>query len=256
MLGHGSGFDSPGWRTLRVAMPRLGQAFHARRREAGLSLAELYVQRATTTRSTGSPSRSSSSTSGARLAHASLPRRRARDRRRRRRHPGDTRRGARPARADGRLPELWDVRNELTARSKAEAAVVTLREEVTELLQDLLRLDTVNPPGNETRAADCLAPLPRAERRRQHPRRADAGSREPRRAARGRRRPPLLLLATRTPCSPTRRVDARSVVGRRRRRRGLGRGALDMKGHVAAAAVAFASLAREGGGPRATSCWL
>ena len=33
-----------------------------------------------------------------------------------------------------------------------------------------------------------------------------------------------------------------------------GRGALDMKGHVAAAAVAFASLAREGVGPRATCC--
>ena len=26
VLGHGSGFDSPGWRTLRVALPRLGQA--------------------------------------------------------------------------------------------------------------------------------------------------------------------------------------------------------------------------------------
>jgi len=46
VLGHGSGFDSPGWRSLREAMPRLGQAFHARRREAGLSLTELYVQRA------------------------------------------------------------------------------------------------------------------------------------------------------------------------------------------------------------------
>ena len=45
VLGHGSGFDSPGWRSLRAALPRLGQAFHARRREAGLSLADLYVQR-------------------------------------------------------------------------------------------------------------------------------------------------------------------------------------------------------------------
>ena len=33
---------------------------------------------------------------------------------------------------------------------------MTLREEVTELLQELIRLDTVNPPGNETRAADVL----------------------------------------------------------------------------------------------------
>ena len=33
---------------------------------------------------------------------------------------------------------------------------MTLRDEVTALLQALLRLDTVNPPGNETQAADVL----------------------------------------------------------------------------------------------------
>ena len=44
VLGHGSGFDSPGWNELRRVLPRLGQAFHNVRREAGLSLAELYVQ--------------------------------------------------------------------------------------------------------------------------------------------------------------------------------------------------------------------
>jgi tryptophan 2,3-dioxygenase len=44
VLGHGSGFDSPGWNELRRVFPRLGQAFHVKRREAGLSLAELYVQ--------------------------------------------------------------------------------------------------------------------------------------------------------------------------------------------------------------------
>jgi tryptophan 2,3-dioxygenase len=43
VLGHGSGFDSPGWRELRRVIPRLGQAFHARRREAGLSLEGVYV---------------------------------------------------------------------------------------------------------------------------------------------------------------------------------------------------------------------
>jgi tryptophan 2,3-dioxygenase len=42
VLGHGSGFDSPGWRELRRVLPRLGQAFHAARREAGLTLVELY----------------------------------------------------------------------------------------------------------------------------------------------------------------------------------------------------------------------
>ena len=34
--------------------------------------------------------------------------------------------------------------------------LVSLRQEVTELLQELIRLDTVNPPGNETRAAEAL----------------------------------------------------------------------------------------------------
>jgi tryptophan 2,3-dioxygenase len=44
VLGHGSGFDSPGWNELRRVFPRLGQAFHVRRREAGLSIADLYVR--------------------------------------------------------------------------------------------------------------------------------------------------------------------------------------------------------------------
>jgi tryptophan 2,3-dioxygenase len=44
VLGHGSGFDSPGWNGLRHVFPQLAQAFHAARRAAGLTLAELYVQ--------------------------------------------------------------------------------------------------------------------------------------------------------------------------------------------------------------------
>jgi tryptophan 2,3-dioxygenase len=44
VLGHGSGFDSPGWNELRRVFPRLGQAFHVHRRAAGLSLADLYVR--------------------------------------------------------------------------------------------------------------------------------------------------------------------------------------------------------------------
>jgi tryptophan 2,3-dioxygenase len=38
VLGHGSGFDSPGWRELRRVTPPLGQAFHALRERAGLSV--------------------------------------------------------------------------------------------------------------------------------------------------------------------------------------------------------------------------
>jgi tryptophan 2,3-dioxygenase len=44
VLGHGSGFDSPGWNRLRRAAPALGQAFHEERRRQGLSLAEVYTQ--------------------------------------------------------------------------------------------------------------------------------------------------------------------------------------------------------------------
>jgi tryptophan 2,3-dioxygenase len=42
VLGHGSGFDSPGFRQIRWVTPQLGQAFQARLREAGLSVVELY----------------------------------------------------------------------------------------------------------------------------------------------------------------------------------------------------------------------
>ncbi len=44
VLGHGSGFDSPGWRELRRVVPLVGQAFHALREGAGLSLLDLYVR--------------------------------------------------------------------------------------------------------------------------------------------------------------------------------------------------------------------
>ena len=44
VLGHGSGFDSPGFRQIRRVTPPLGQAFSARLREAGLNVVELYQQ--------------------------------------------------------------------------------------------------------------------------------------------------------------------------------------------------------------------
>jgi acetylornithine deacetylase/succinyl-diaminopimelate desuccinylase-like protein len=124
---------------------------------------------------------------------------------------------------------------------------LTLREEVTELLRDLIRLDTVNPPGNETRAATALRNyLARngvaSELLAKTPERANLVARLP-----GGDGPTLLLMAhtdtvladpgewTRDPWSGD-LVDGEV----------WGRGALDMKGNVAAAAVAFASLAREG----------
>jgi len=42
VLGHGSGFDSPGFRELRRIMPELGKAFHERLDESSLTLVELY----------------------------------------------------------------------------------------------------------------------------------------------------------------------------------------------------------------------
>jgi acetylornithine deacetylase/succinyl-diaminopimelate desuccinylase-like protein len=124
---------------------------------------------------------------------------------------------------------------------------VTLRDEVTELLRDLLRLDTVNPPGNETRAATLLrAYLERngvaSELAAKDRDRANLVARLP-----GGDGPALLLMAH------TDTVVADPVEWARDPWSGdlvdgevWGRGALDMKGHVAAAAVAFASLAREG----------
>jgi tryptophan 2,3-dioxygenase len=43
-LGHGSGFDSPGFREVRRATPALGQAFSRLLRDRGLGVVELYVQ--------------------------------------------------------------------------------------------------------------------------------------------------------------------------------------------------------------------
>jgi tryptophan 2,3-dioxygenase len=43
VLGHGSGFDSPGFRYVRRVSPSLGDAFNALRRDAGLSLVDVYV---------------------------------------------------------------------------------------------------------------------------------------------------------------------------------------------------------------------
>ena len=43
VLGHGSGFDSPGFRNIRRVSPSLGDAFHTLRRDAGLSLVDVYV---------------------------------------------------------------------------------------------------------------------------------------------------------------------------------------------------------------------
>ena len=42
LLGHGSGFDSPGFREVRRVSPLLGDVFHRLRSDAGLSVVDLY----------------------------------------------------------------------------------------------------------------------------------------------------------------------------------------------------------------------
>jgi tryptophan 2,3-dioxygenase len=44
VLGHGSGFDSPGFKKLRRVGKTLGEQFHAARERAGLSLVEVYTE--------------------------------------------------------------------------------------------------------------------------------------------------------------------------------------------------------------------
>jgi tryptophan 2,3-dioxygenase len=122
VLGHGSGFDSPGWRELRHVLPRLGQAFHGVRRAAGLSLADVYV-------------RGREHEDLYRLAEALIELDEAAQHWRMRHYQvvarviGDKVVGTQgtPVELLGRLiattsfPELWEVRNELTALSKAQS---------------------------------------------------------------------------------------------------------------------------------------
>jgi acetylornithine deacetylase/succinyl-diaminopimelate desuccinylase-like protein len=127
-------------------------------------------------------------------------------------------------------------------------ATMTLREEATDLLQRLIRLDTVNPPGNETLAAELLRDYlaesgVAVELFAKVPERANLVARIP-----GRGDGPRLLLLSHTDTvladASEWQVDPWS--GQLRDGEIWGRGALDMKGQVAANAVAMASLAREG----------
>ena len=133
-------------------------------------------------------------------------------------------------------------------------AVVSLRDEVVDLLQQLIRLNTVNPPGNETQAAgllrDYLEPFGvECELFAREPERANLVAR-----IRGRGEGPTLLLLSHTDtvlADPAEwSVDPWS--GELRGGHVWGRGALDMKDQVAANAVVIASLAREASSRPAT----
>jgi acetylornithine deacetylase/succinyl-diaminopimelate desuccinylase-like protein len=122
-----------------------------------------------------------------------------------------------------------------------------VRDEAVELLRELIRLDTVNPPGNETLAAEllrsyleeagieCQLLAKVAER-------ANLVARIP-----GGDGPRLLLLShTDTVVADPTEWSVDPWAGELRDDQVWGRGALDMKGQVAASAVAVAELARDG----------
>src|SRR5262249_35312305 len=116
------------------------------------------------------------------------------------------------------------------------------------LLQELIRIDTTNPPGNETRAAELLRDYlgdhgVESELYARISERANLVARLP-----GRGDGPRLLLLSHTDVvlADASEWNADPFGGELRDGEIWGRGALDMKGQVAAEAVAVASLARDG----------
>ena len=130
-------------------------------------------------------------------------------------------------------------------------STVAVRDEVVQLLQRLIRLETVNPPGNETIAAELLRDYLEAngvqcELYAKVPERANLVARIPGRGE----GPRLLLLShTDTVLAEASEWEVDPWSGDLRDGHVWGRGALDMKGQVAASAVAVASLARNGFAP-------
>jgi acetylornithine deacetylase/succinyl-diaminopimelate desuccinylase-like protein len=126
-------------------------------------------------------------------------------------------------------------------------AATDLRDEVTDLLQRLIRVDTTNPPGNETAAAELLRDYLAANGVESQliaktPERANLVAR-----IAGGGGPSLLLLChTDVVYADPADWSVPPFSGELRDGVVWGRGALDMKSQVAANAVAIASLAREG----------
>jgi acetylornithine deacetylase/succinyl-diaminopimelate desuccinylase-like protein len=127
-------------------------------------------------------------------------------------------------------------------------AVTSLRGEVTDLLSRLIQLDTTNPPGNETAAAELLREYLEASGVE-----CELYARVPERASlvariRGTGDGPSLMLLSHTDVvlADPGEWSVPPFSGEVREGEVWGRGALDMKSQVAANAVALASLAREG----------
>jgi acetylornithine deacetylase/succinyl-diaminopimelate desuccinylase-like protein len=127
-------------------------------------------------------------------------------------------------------------------------AATSLGAEVTDLLSRLIQVDTTNPPGNETAAAELLREYLEAngvecELHARVPERANLVARIP---DSGEGSSLLFLGHTDVVLADASEWSVPPFSGEVRNGEIWGRGALDMKGHVAANAVAIASLAREG----------
>ena len=127
-------------------------------------------------------------------------------------------------------------------------AATSLGAEVTDLLSRLIQVDTTNPPGNETAAAELLRAYLEAngvvcELHARVPERANLVARIP---GSGEGSSLLFLGHTDVVLADASEWSVPPFSGEVRNGEIWGRGALDMKGHVAANAVAIASLAREG----------
>ena len=188
VLGHGSGFDSPGRQGAAARDGAARRGVPRRRERAGLSLLDLYVQ--------GREHEQLYQLAEAlmeldewmqtwRIRHYRVVARVIGE------HVIGTQ--GTPVEVLGRLIHRVRVPGALGRAQRADrevpGRVVTLREEVTALLQALLRANTVNPPGNETRRRGAAARLPRGERHPVRARRPLARPPQSRRAADGRRRP-------------------------------------------------------------------
>src|SRR4029079_2728929 len=122
---------------------------------------------------------------------------------------------------------------------------MSLRDETVELLQELIRLNTVNPPGNETLAAELLRDYlePVGVECAQYAREPGRDNLVARIQGSGDGPSLLLLSHTDTVLADPAEWQVDPWSGELRDGEVWGRGALDMKGQVAASAVALASLA-------------
>ena len=155
----------------------------------------------------------------------------------------------------------WSIAREYGRRRWPDRAAVACSlpsssATTAELLQQLIRFNTVNPPGDERACQEYLAGILRDAGFEVELLGRTDGAPEPRRAAaRRRRRPAARACSRHVDTVLAEPADWSATRGRARSRDGgvWGRGALDMKSQTAAEVTAAVSLAREGWRPARAS---